>query len=296
MGRRRARHVVSERLDVAADGPLLVFLRERLDGWRVKTLKARLRQGCIEVNGECVTRHDHALRAGDRVEVGDASAAERPTRSRAPFTVLFADSDLIAIDKPTGLLSVSTERERERTALALVRDSLSTSRRRERLWPVNRLDRETSGVLLFARSREMREAVQANWKDAEKLYLAIVDGHPEPTEGVVDQPLWEDRGLAVHVGEGPGARTARSRYRTRERARTCALMEVELDTGRRHQIRCHMAWLGHPVVGDQRYGRGGPHLGLHARRLSVMHPRLGRVVTFETPPPATFKGLFDRDR
>ncbi len=287
---------MSERLDVAADGPLLVFLRERLDGWRVKTLKARLRQGCIQVNGLCVTRHDHALRAGDRVEVGDSSAADRPIRARTPFPVLFADADLIAIDKPTGLLSVSTDHERERTALARVRDSLSTSGRRERLWPVHRLDRETSGVLLFARSREMCEAVRGDWKDAQKLYLAIVDGHPVPTEGVVDQPLWEDRRLAVHVGDGPGARAARSRYSTRERARTCALLEVELDTGRRHQIRCHMAWLGHPVVGDKRYGRGGPHMGLHARRLSVMHPRLGRALTFETPPPPTFTALFDRDR
>jgi 23S rRNA pseudouridine1911/1915/1917 synthase len=287
---------VSERLDVAADGPLLVFLRERLDGWRVKTLKARLRQGCIQVNGVCVTRHDHALRAGDCVEVGDSSAADRPLRGRTPFTVLFADADLIAIDKPPGLLSVSTDLERKRTALAMMRDSLSTSGRREPLWPVHRLDRETSGVLLFARSREMCEAVQANWTDAQKLYLAIVEGHPEPPEGVVDQPLWQDRSLAVHVGDRPGAKTARSRYRTRERARTCTLLEVELDTGRRHQIRCHMAWLGHPVVGDKRYGRGGPRMGLHARRLSVMHPRLGRVLTFETEPPPTFKVLFERDR
>jgi len=287
---------VTERLDVAADGPLLVFLRQRLDDWHVKTLKTRLRQGCIQVNGLPVTRHDHPLCAGDRVEIGDASAATRPPRSRTPFRVLFADADLIAIDKPAGLLSVSTDHERKRTALAIVRDSLSTSGRRERLWPVHRLDRETSGVLLFARSHEMREAVQANWKTAQKVYLAIVEGHPVPAEGVVAQPLWEDRNLAVHVGDGPGARAARTRYSTRECSRTRALLEVELDTGRRHQIRCHMAWLGHPVVGDKRYGRGGPHMGLHARRLSVMHPGVGRVLTFETPPPPTFTALFTRDR
>ena len=288
--------VLTERLSVASDGPLLAFLRDRLDGWRVKTLKARLRQGCVQVNGACATRHDHPLRAGDRVEVGDASAIAGPSRRSNAFTTLYADADLIAIDKPAGLLSVSTDRERKRTALALVRDSLSTSGRRERLWPVNRLDRETSGVLLFARSREMREAVQAHWTDAEKLYLAIVEGHPDPTEGAVDQPLWEDRRLEVHVGDGPGARDARTRYRTRETGRRLALLEVELDTGRRHQIRCHMAWLGHPVVGDTRYGQGGPVMGLHALRLRVMHPRLGHPLTFETPPPSAFTALFDRDR
>jgi len=287
---------LTERLNVASDGPLLAFLRDRLDGWRVKTLKARLRQGCVQVNGACATRHDHPLHAGDSVEVGDASAIAGPARSGSAFTTLYADADLIAIDKPAGLLSVSTDRERRRTALALVRDSLSTSGRRARLWPVNRLDRETSGVLLFARSREMREAVQAHWSDAEKLYLAIVEGHPDPPEGAVDQPLWEDRSLEVHVGDGPGARVARTRYRTRETGRRCALMEVELDTGRRHQIRCHMAWLGHPVVGDARYGQGGPVMGLHALRLRVMHPRLGRPLTFETPPPNAFTALFDRDR
>ena len=115
---------MTERLEVDAPAPLMAFLRERLDGWRVKKLKERLRLGCVKVNGERATRHDHPLQAGDRVEVSGRDAGVAPPSDHPAFTTLFADDDLIAIHKPAGLLSVSTERQRTRTALALVRDSL----------------------------------------------------------------------------------------------------------------------------------------------------------------------------
>ena len=194
---------------------------------------------------------------------------------------LSPDEHLIAVDKPAGLLSVSTERQRERTALALMRDALSRPGRQARLWPVHRLDRETSGVLLFARSREVCEEVRASWSGAKKTYLAVVEGHPKPAQGAIDQPLWEDRALNVRVGTRQESKEARTRYRTLESARGRALLEVELDTGRRHQIRVHLAWLGHPLLGDERYGRGGPRLGLHALRLELPHPRSERQLTFK---------------
>ena len=286
---------MTERLDVDAPALLMTFLRDRLDGWRVKTLKERLRLGCVLVNGEKATRHDHPLEAGDCVEVTGREAGMAPPRNHPAFTTLFADDDLIAIDKPAGLLSVSTDRQRTRTALALVRESLFRSGRRVRLWPVHRLDRETSGVLLFARSREVREEVQSTWSEVEKIYLAIVDGHPQPAQGVIDQALWEDRSLTVRVGRRPGAKDARTRYSTNKRGPRRALLEVELVTGRRHQIRAHLAWLGHPVVGDRRYGNGGPRMGLHALRLRVTHPRGGSRLVFEAPPPRAFSSLLAGD-
>ena len=169
--------------------------------------------------------------------------------------------------------------------------SLRSGRSIGRLWPVNRLDRETSGVLLFARSREVREEVQAGWTEATKTYLAIVEGHPDPPDGIIDQPLWQDEALNVHVGSHVAAREARTGYGTRSHHGGRALLEVDLLTGRRHQIRVHMAWLGHPILGDPRYGTAGPRLGLHALRLEVEHPRTRERLTFEAETPEAFLSL-----
>jgi len=280
---------VSERLEVTDPARLFEFLATRLAGWRRNTLRERLRAGCVRVNGQTVTRTDHALLPGDQVQVaarGEARAA--PPRG---ITALYQDEHLIAIDKPAGLLSVSTERQRERTALALLRDSLSRPGRPARLWPVHRLDRETSGVLLFARSRDVCEAVRAAWDEVTKTYLAIVEGHPRPPTGAVEQPLWEDRALFVRVGKKSGAKHARTRYRTLASPPGRSLLELELDTGRRHQIRVHLAWLGHPVMGDARYGNGGPRLWLHALRLALPHPQDGRRLLIEAPAPSAFAKL-----
>lgn len=282
---------MSERLVVEEPVALFEFLARRLQGWNRNTLRERLREGRVSVNGATVKRGNHALAAGDEVEV----AGREPAAARAPakLVILYEDERLIAIDKPAGLLSVSTERGGERTALTLVRTALSTPGRPAHLWPVHRLDRETSGVLLLARSRGACEAVRARWGEARKTYLAIVEGTPSPAQGMVDQPLWEDASLNVRVGPGPEAKEARTRYRTLTVAGKRTLLEVELDTGRRHQIRAHLAWLGHPVVGDERYGTGGKRLGLHALRLEVCPPGEEDPLVLEAPAPRAFSALLE---
>lgn len=276
---------MSDRIVVAAAGPLLSVLAAQLPNWTRNTLRQRLGLGCIVVNGSPTDRRDHELQVGDVVEIrakhdGRAAAA-------AGLPVLFVDDALCAIDKPAGLLSVSSDDERDRTALAQLRTMLGRGRAVD-LWPVHRLDRETSGVLLFARTQAAREAVQANWGDTTKVYAAIVEGHPEPPQGTIDRPLWEDRSLRVRVGEHPEARAARTHYRTVARGPARAQLEVELDTGRKHQIRAHLASLGHAVVGDDRYGTRGPRLCLHAQRLVLVHPDDGRQLVFESPVPRVF--------
>ncbi len=278
---------MSDRVQVTEPGPLLAVLLDRLPGWKRTRLNDRLKAGRIEVNGLPVTRHDHALQPGDLVEIRPKGGG-RASRRAAPLVMLHTDDHLVAIDKPSGLLSVSTEHEKQRTALAMVREALG---RRERLWPVNRLDRETSGVLLFARSRQMREAVQAGWSEAIKTYQVIVQGHPDPPAGLIDQPLWQDKALNVQVGRPAGAKDARTRYQTQSHHGDLALLEASLLTGRRHQIRVHLAWLGHPVIGDARYGTAGPRLGLHAQRLEVDHPHTHERLVLEAEAPEAFLAL-----
>jgi len=178
---------MSDRLTVKANTTLLPFLTARLQGWSRSTIKQRLRNGCVSVNGDQVTRHNHDLLTGDQVLV--EASARGASSVRSQLGILYEDRDLIAINKPAGLLSVGTRKDKEPHALGILRDQLSRRNRPIKLWPVHRIDRDTSGVMLFATSREMREAVMKDWKAAEKIYLASVEGCPKTAEGTIDQPL-----------------------------------------------------------------------------------------------------------
>ncbi|TAJ16520.1 MAG: RluA family pseudouridine synthase, partial [Planctomycetota bacterium] len=289
----------------------LECLRKQLPTWKRKTLEQRVRAGCVRVNGAVIVRPETPVAAGDAIELADrpfpvatSKNASSPTASnstarpnaRLPFAILHDDAALIAIDKPADLLAVGTDAGGERNALALLRAHIDAP-----LWPVHRIDRETSGVLLFARSLDARDRVQSDWPRARKTYLAIVEGRIEPANGAIDAPLWEDAQLFVHVGAHPNAKSARTEYRTVRATRKRTLLEVELDTGRRHQIRAHLASRGCPVVGDPRYGvversRGAPkaaRMGLHARRLVVAHPLTGAELALEARAPRAFDALLD---
>jgi 23S rRNA pseudouridine1911/1915/1917 synthase len=279
--------VTSERFTARADGTLFAQLVEHCPGWRRNTLRQRVRGGCIRITGVPGARADQLLRVGDVVELRPAAAARPAPTAGRRLRVLFDDADLLAIDKPAGLLSVAAADERERTALALVRTQCCRADAPD-LWPVHRLDRETSGVLLFARSREVLDRVRADWGAVQKVYHALVEGRPEPPQGTIDRPLWEDRSLRVRVGQHPDARPARTHYWTLATRGGRSLLEVRLDTGRKHQIRAHLAAIGCPVVGDERYGTRATRLCLHALRLSLPHPRDGRLLELVAAVPADF--------
>lgn len=281
---------MSDRFRVSEASGLLPFLNAQLKGWARNKIKQRLKSGCVFVNGLPVRQHDHELKIGDDIEV--RAATRNIQGGIAQLEVLYSDSDLVAINKPAGLLSVATADEKKFHAMAILRNQLSSAKRPVKLWPVHRLDRGTSGVLLFTTSREIREAVNAKWFGAEKAYLAVVEGCPDPSRGSIDQPLRMDaEKYQMHVGPHPEAKTAITHFETQRTVKNRALLEVQLETGRQHQIRAHMAWLGHSVVGDPRYGTDGPRLGLHALRLSITRPKSGERLTFETPAPSDFLNL-----
>ncbi len=281
---------MSDRLRVNQASGLLTFLNTQLKGWTRNKIKQRLKTGCVFVNGQPVMQHDHELKAGDDVEV--RAAGKNMQRAISRLEILYSDSDLIVINKPAGLLSVASADENKQHALAILRKQLTRPKRSVRLWPVHRLDRDTSGVLMFATSREMREAVNERWSGAEKTYLAVVEGCPKPSQGSIDQPLrMEPEKYQMIVGPHPEAKNAITHFNTLRTVKDRALLEVQLETGRQHQIRAHMAWLGHPVIGDSRYGTDGPRMGLHALRLSITRPKTGKRLTFETPAPDEFLEL-----
>ena len=234
---------MSDRLFVTEAAGLLPFLFSQLPQWSRSKIKQRLQLGSVRVNDLIVTQHDFALHEGDCVTLG---AATKPVNSApSQLEILYADRELIAINKPAGLLSVGTSRETQIHALAILRRQLSRRSQTVQLWPVHRIDRDTSGVLLFATSRELREAVMAKWDKAEKNYLAIVNGCPNPPTGTIDQPLrMDDVEYRMHVGAHPDAKTAVTHYTTESTVGQRTLLKVRIETGRHHQIRADFGWLG----------------------------------------------------
>jgi len=280
---------MSDRFRVSETSTLLLFLNTKLQGWSRKKIKQRMQQGSVIVNGESVVKHDHPLNVGDNLEVlaaGKSYVARKTQQGSHQLDILYSDRDLIVINKPAGLLSVATAKENKLHALALLRNQLSQAKQPVKLWPVHRLDRDTSGVLMFATSREMREAVNAKWTEAEKTYQAVVEGTPKPASGTIDQALRLDaKQYKMHVGAHPDAKNAITHYNTVRTVNQRSLLEVKLETGRQHQIRAHLAWLGYPIVGDPRYGTDGPRMGLHAHRLTITQPITGERLSFEAPQP-----------
>ena len=285
---------MADTFTVKEKSKLLEFLFAHLGGWSKKTIKQRLQGSSVAVNGEITTKHDRPLNPGDVVEVGVAKKASTQTQSLQKIEILYQDKDIIAINKPAGLLSVGNTTENKQHALAILRNQLSRGKNDVKLWPVHRLDRDTSGVLLFATSKEMREAVMDKWGVSEKIYLAIVEGCPKEKKGTIDQPLRPDeREYRMHVGKHPEAKRAVTHYVVKQSTTDRSLLEVNIETGRQHQIRAHLAWLGHSIIGDERYGTKGEKMGLHAKKLTIIHPVKKKSMSFEVDAPREFYALFN---
>ena len=269
---------------------LLEFLFENLVGWSKKSVKQRLQGSSVVVNNTITTKHDFRLQIGDSVGVG--VTPKRANQSINKLEIIYQDRDIIAINKPAGLLSVADAKETKQHALAILRTQLSRGKNSIKLWPVHRLDRDTSGILLFATSKEMREAIMSNWGKAEKVYLAVVEGIPQADKMTIDQPLRiDEREYRMHVGKHPNAKNAITHYITKQKSTKSSLLEVKIDTGRQHQIRAHLAWLGHSIIGDERYGTKGNRMGLHSKRLKIIDPKSKKVLEFEVDAPRDFYQL-----
>jgi len=267
---------------------LFDFLLNKVSASGTK-IRKRIKHGEVRVNGQTVLRPDVVVLPGQAVEVS------RPTL-QAPFTVLYEDSCLIAVEKPPGVLSISTDRETSNTFYRTVNHYVQLrSQGKERIFIVHRLDREVSGVMLFAKSQAIQEVLQRNWSTTEKLYSALVEGHPPEKEGCIRSWLKENRIHKTYSGpEGPDAKYAITRYREHKRYPRHALLEIDIETGRKNQIRAHLSELGCPIVGDRKYGAAeNPihRLALHAFSLSFTHPVSGERITVKSPVPGIFEEL-----
>lgn len=217
-------------------------------------------------------------------------------------TLLYEDADILVVDKPGGLLTMGTERDKSRTVHTILNDYVrkGDSRSRNRAYIVHRLDRDTSGILLFAKSESAKLFLQSDWKNTTKIYLAVVSGHLSASSGTLSSYLVENAAFNVYSTPDPSkGKLAQTAYTVVKEQKGLSLVKIELLTGRKHQIRVQFAESGHPLVGDRKYGRSNAssaQLALHAWSISFTHPVTGVPLHFATQIPPVFGklvGAFD---
>lgn len=293
------------RPDIIADLPvekpveLLEHLLASMPQAKRTTVKDYLKHNQVMVNGQVTTQFNLQLRPGDEVKVNTSREFQVFGHSRVK--IYYEDDDIIVIYKGYGLLSVATERDmnsnKEVTAYSIVRDYLKRKDPRNKLYIVHRLDKQTSGLMMFAKTIEAKENMQHNWNNMviERKYIAVVEGRLDPPDGVVKSYLVENARHEVYSTPDPTkGKIAVTFYRTLAVRGGYSMVELSLETGRKNQIRVHMKDLGHPISGDKRYGaRTSPihRLALHAQTLRFVHPITHKDMNFTSAIPAAFEKL-----
>ena len=314
-------------LKVAEGGQLMDFLMAKMGGMARSSVKQLLGQRRVKVGNAIQTRHDFMLKAGDIVTVSSGRGNSQLTHPK--LRIVYEDDDLIVVNKQPGLLTVAaTPGSSETTAYSILRAYVKKQTARAGIYVVHRLDRETSGLLVFARSEELQHYMRQYWRElvTERTYIALTEGVLSPREGKITTWLTEDKRNAVvyssPVDDGgdiaitnykvlkttttpphpsPQGRESGSRHFSSLEGRsggvTYSLVELHLETGRTNQIRVHLASKGCPVVGDRKYGHGNEsspidRLCLHAKVLAFIHPVTEKTIRFESPVPKEFnRGL-----
>lgn len=286
---------------------LLEFLLRKCNTSRnnVKNLLVRKQ---VLVNGSVVTQYDYPLSKDDEIKISkhpvrDGGSARRPLPARKKsdeptVKIIYEDEDFIAVDKPCGLLSVENEKQNA-CAYKQVASYLQKAGKNVRPYILHRIDKETSGVLVFAKNIKVHSALRLHWNERVALreYVAVVEGVFEDKQSTVTSYLKENANNMTYVTKDPSGQKAITHYQVEKESAEYSLLRVKIDTGRKNQIRVQMQSLGHTVVGDDKYGHAKnplKRLGLHASKLSFTHPFTQELITVSSSVPAEFYSLFTK--
>lgn len=281
---------------VTEPSELLVFLLNKLSNQGRNSVKSLLSHGQVSVDDRVEKAYNYPLQPGQTVTLRKERAAAAP--AFVGLKILHEDEDIIVIHKNAGLLSIASPQETELTAYRQLTAHVRAAHPNNRIFVLHRLDRDTSGVMMFAKSERIQQAMQNAWKDVvhERTYIALVEGYVKKAQGTVSSWLKESATLKMYSSPHPNdGQHAVTHYKVLQASRNYSLLEVQLETGRKNQIRVHMQDIGHPIVGDKKYGsKTKPigRLGLHARVLAFVHPTTGQLMRFETEIPKPFMNLF----
>ena len=274
---------------------LLPFLLGTFNDRSKTTVKSYLTHRQIAINNTPVTQFDTPLHPGDEISINYTRGYKEFRHPR--LRIVYEDDFLIVVDKGYGLLSISTDRVKAKTAYHILSDYVRQDNPANRIFVLHRLDRDTSGLMMFAKSQGIQEKMQRSWNDMvlDRRYVAVVEGEPEPSKGEVASYLKENTAFHVYsTDDKENGQYALTRYEVLATNGNYSLVELQLETGRKNQIRVHMQDIGHSIAGDRKYGAHSNPLGrlaLHASRLRFVHPITRRDMLFETPIPAGFQRI-----
>ncbi len=276
------------------------FLSHIMQGKSRTSIKQLLQNGAISVNNKIIKRLDELLEAGQTVFIGKKPEPKFPMPKG--LRIIWEDKWLIVVKKESGLLTVGNEEERKYTAQAYLNAYMQFKGEGECIFIVHRIDRDTSGILIFAKSEEVQFRLRTTWNESvrSRRYIAIVEGHLDNQEGTIDTWIDENKyTMVMHVcPEGKGKR-AITHYKVLKTIENYSMLALELETGRKNQIRIHMSHIGHPVAGDGKYGAHTDPCGrlcLHAQQIEFIHPMTKEVMEFTSEVPHEFNALFKNKR
>ncbi|UOQ48342.1 RluA family pseudouridine synthase [Gracilibacillus caseinilyticus] len=284
---------MTKQFNIESKTELLPFLIENMENKSRNAVKSILKRGQVYVNDQSITQHNYLLQPGATVSI-QSNAVHKAT-SFDNMKLLYEDASLIVIDKASGLLSIATEKEKQMTAYKQLTQYVKTKDKQNRIFIVHRLDRDTSGVMVFAKSEKVKQQLQNNWKSlvVERTYVALVEGKVQSPKDTITSWLKESSGFKMYSSHKPGdGKEAITTYQLLKTGQEKSLVSIQLQTGRKNQIRVHMSDIGHPIVGDKKYGANINtigRLGLHAQVLQLIHPITKKRLRFESPIPKEFK-------
>ena len=277
-----------EKYQVKNDVLLMDFL---LNYYSKKNVKNLLKYKLVMVNENIISQFDFPLKKEDIVIVN------KKEDNKHNLEIIYEDKELIVINKPSGLLSISGGNEKENTAYHLVSEYLKSKNKKAKVFVVHRLDKDTSGVLMFAKNEEIKNKLQNNWNKIvyKRGYLAIIEGKLNKKSGTIKNYLDESKTQMVYITNNKKGKLAITNYQVLKETRYNSLVEIFLDTGRKNQIRVHMQSLGHSIVGDKKYGATTnpiKRMGLHSHIFAFVHPDTKKKMIFEAKLPEEFKKMF----
>lgn len=282
-------------LEVNEDALLMQFLLSRLKGKNRDNIKSLLKNKQVVINNHPVSQFNHPLHKGDILTVKGMRADDMPSENY--LKIVFEDEHIIVIDKMPGLLSVS-DGNNHVTAFGILTEWVQKQDPKNKVYIVHRLDQYTSGLLMFVKSEAIQNIFRNEWKQyiTERTYTAIVEGDVKKSQGRISSYLLENNALVMISSQDPAkGKMAITHYKKIKSNERYSMLEVNLETGKKNQIRVHMQDIGHSIAGDRKYGaRTNPirRLCLHATVLALNHPVTGKIIRFESPIPQEFLRLF----
>lgn len=283
-------------LKATIDTELMTFLIENLEGKSKNNIKSLLLHRQVSINNKAVTQYNHIVKAGQEVVI-DWNKQRVENNNFSGLEILFEDEHIIVALKPSGMLSIATDKERTSTAYNILKTYLKEQDESNKIFIVHRLDQGTSGVMIFAKSEEAQQILQSEWKKKvkERIYVAVVEGNVQKEQNTIISYLAENKAFVTYsTSDESKGKKAVTHYKVLKKNKKYSLLELKLGTGRKNQIRCHMMEEGHSIIGDKKYGATGnpiKRLGLHALSIEFFHPITNQLMKFDTRIPAKFSQL-----